>query len=241
MNPRASASSMLRAVISVALLGTALLGPFLNTARAWRAADDLDAGVVSVAMLTYGAERKSSICFSDSFLKLTARETEIKVDRSFRRVALDSEELFDHPFAVMTGEGAFEATDAEVANLRRYLTRGGFLLASAGCSNAAWGASMRRTLLRVFPDSGESELKQLPLDHPVFQTIYDITEFQSKQRERVVRIFGIEVDGRLCVVFSPEGLNDTANAGGGCCCCGGNEIRNAKYINANILAYALMK
>ncbi|MCA9307730.1 MAG: hypothetical protein KDA16_14465 [Phycisphaerales bacterium] len=28
---------------------------------------------------------------------------------------------------------------------------------------------------------------------------------------------------------------------GGCCCCGGNEIRNARYINANILAYALTK
>lgn len=66
-------------------------------------------------------------------------------------------------------------------------------------------------------------------------------EFESKQRQRTIRIEGIEIDGRLAVVFSPEGLNDTKNAGEGCCCCGGNEILNAKYVNANILAYALMR
>ncbi len=46
--------------------------------------------------------------------------------------------------------------------------------------------------------------------------------------------------GRLAAVFSPFGLNDTGNAGGGCCCCGGNELKNAKQINANIVAYALI-
>ena len=38
---------------------------------------------------------------------------------------------------------------------------------------------------------------------------------------------GLEIDGRIVLIYSPEGLNDTANAGGGCCCCGGNEIRNS--------------
>jgi len=49
----------------------------------------------------------------------------------------------------------------------------------------------------------------------------------------------LEADGALRIVFAPLGLNDTSNAGGGCCCCGGNEVRNAKLINANILVYAL--
>ena len=97
---------------------------------------------------------------------------------------------------------------------------------------------MKRTLERAFPNA---ELKELPLEHEVFQTVWDITEFQSKKRRREIHIYGIEIDNRLAVVFSPEGLNDTQNAGGGCCCCGGNEIRNARYINANILAYALTK
>ena len=34
---------------------------------------------------------------------------------------------------------------------------------------------------------------------------------------------GLEINGRLVMVYSKEGLNDVANAKG-CCCCGGNEI-----------------
>ena len=41
------------------------------------------------------------------------------------------------------------------------------------------------------------------------------------------------------LILSPDGLNDTANAGPSCCCCGGNEIKSAKEINVNLLAYAL--
>lgn len=194
-------------------------------------------GLVRVAMLKYGREQKTSVCFSNAFLRVLAHETSIRLDGAFETVPLDSEQLYNHPFAVMTGEGAFELDEAEIENLRRYLRQGGFLLASAGCSNPAWNESFKKVLTRVFPDVPEREL---PLTHPVFQTVYDIKEFQSKKVRTKVHIHGIELDGRLCVVHSPEGLNDTQNAGGGCCCCGGNEIRNAKFINANILAYALM-
>ena len=41
------------------------------------------------------------------------------------------------------------------------------------------------------------------------------------------------------MVFTSDGLNDTGNAGANCCCCGANEIRNAKQVNVNLLAYAL--
>jgi len=46
------------------------------------------------------------------------------------------------------------------------------------------------------------------------------------------------IAGRLGVVYSPDGLNDTGHTEG-CCCCGGNELRNAIEINVNVLAYAL--
>ncbi|MEQ8850657.1 MAG: DUF4159 domain-containing protein [Phycisphaerales bacterium] len=202
------------------------------------ASDESRPGTIEVGMLVYGGDDDSSVCFSGLFLRDVKYETEIEVASGFTPVRLDSEALFDHPFVIMSGEGAFELRAEEVENIRRYLNGGGFLLASAGCSNAPWNASMRRSLNRIFPDVAAEEL---PIDHEVFQTIYDITEFQSKRRSRTVRIYGIEVNDRLALVYSPEGLNDTRNAGNGCCCCGGNEVRNARYINANILAYALMK
>jgi hypothetical protein len=47
------------------------------------------------------------------------------------------------------------------------------------------------------------------------------------------------VNGRLVLVFSPSGLNDTDQAEEGCCCCGGEELIDAHMINANILVYVL--
>lgn len=193
-------------------------------------------GLVRVAMLEYGPG-STGRCFSTGFLRLAAFETGIKVEQDFTHVPLGSAGLFNHPFAIMTGEKSFELTSREVENLRDYLARGGLLLASAGCSDRAWDASMRRVIERVFP---EHELVELSLDHDVFHTVYDVKSLLTRQRSDA-RVWGVELDGRLALVYSPEGLNDTASAGGGCCCCGGNEVREAKYINANILAYALTR
>ncbi|MEC9372312.1 MAG: DUF4159 domain-containing protein, partial [Planctomycetota bacterium] len=106
---------------------------------------------IRVAMLTY-AEGVTGRCFSDDFLDLLEYETSISVANEFTSLPLHSESIFEHPFAVMTGEGTFHLRDDEIDLLRSYLARGGFILASAGCSNASWAASMRRTIERLFPD-----------------------------------------------------------------------------------------
>ena len=49
---------------------------------------------------------------------------------------------------------------------------------------------------------------------------------------------GLGIDGRIVLIYSAEGLNDTPNVKG-CCCCGGNEIKNCHEINANVFAYCL--
>jgi hypothetical protein len=49
----------------------------------------------------------------------------------------------------------------------------------------------------------------------------------------------VSVNGRLAILYSPEGLNNARNAKG-CCCCGGNELRNSREINVNALIYALV-
>lgn len=195
------------------------------------------AAVVQVANLVYGSG-KSSVCFASGYLELLARETDIKLERKPLSIELGSSDLFRFPFAVMTGEGAFSLTDRQVQRLRDYLQSGGFIMASAGCSSGPWNTSFRREFARAFPDA---RLVELNTEHEIFRMVFNVTNLQTKSQGRKVRLFGMELDGRLSMVYSPEGLNDTGNAGGGCCCCGGNEIRNAKYINANVLAYALLK
>ena len=90
--------------------------------------------VVQVANLIY-AGVKSSHCFSDHFLVTAEKDSSISTSRRFHAVKLSSQELFNFPLVIMTGEGTFELTDAERKNLRSYVERGGFLLSSAGCSS----------------------------------------------------------------------------------------------------------
>ena len=196
-------------------------------------------GRVEVAMLTYGSARITSVCFSDKFLELVRRQTSIRVHARFAKADLATDSIFDYPLLIMTGEGAFELTDDEVTRLRSFLSRGGILLASAGCSNERWNESMRRTLERVLP---ASEPVELGMDHPMFTSLYQVSSLEgSRYKGAPQALRGIEINGRIAVVYSPSGLNDTQNAEAGCCCCGGSEIRNARYINANILVYALTR
>jgi hypothetical protein len=135
----------------------------------------------------------------------------------------------------MTGEGRFELTEAQRLNLRNYLENGGFIIASSGCSNEEWQASFRAEMAKVF---AESPLKPLDLAHAVFHTVYDIQELRLKG-SRKAHLEGLEIDGRIGLIFSPDGLNDTGKAGPKCCCCGGNEVQNARQVNVNLLAYTL--
>jgi len=190
--------------------------------------------IVQVANLIY-AGVKSSHCFSDHFLVEAEKDSAISTSRRFHAVKLSSDEIYNFPLVIMTGEGTFSLLDSERENLRQFVERGGFLLASAGCSSQEWDRSLRAELAQVFP---EYPLETLGMDHPVFNTVYTITSLQAKHGEPKP-LEGITIDGRVGVIYSQDGLNDTAHTQG-CCCCGGNEITNCVQVNVNILAYSLV-
>jgi len=190
-------------------------------------------GIVQVANLVY-AGTKSSKCFSDHFLVKAEKESAISSSRRFHAAKLASDELFAFPLVIMTGEGDFTLPDKERENLRRFVERGGMLLASAGCSSTEWDRSFRREMAKIFPDN---KLTALGLDHAVFHTVYDIAELKAKHG-KPKPLEGVSINGRLGVIYSQDGLNDTEHSQG-CCCCGGNEITNCLDVNVNILAYAL--
>lgn len=192
-------------------------------------------GVVQCGNLIY-AGNKSSKCFSDAFLNTLQQKTTIVTERRFRAVKLDSKELFDHPFVVMTGEGEFRLLAKERENLTSYLKGGGFLLASAGCSSKEWDQAFHRELRTAMP---EAEIKPIPMDHPLFRTVFQIQKLDLAKSSGQASLEGIELNGKLVCVYSRHGLNDTHNTTG-CCCCGGNEIQNSQEINVNIVAYALL-
>jgi len=193
-------------------------------------------GTIYCANLIY-ADDKTSICFSDTFLGEVREETHIKTHPTFEDVRLDSTELFDYPFVVMTGEGQFTIRDEQLTNLKDYLDSGGFLLASAGCSSKPWNTSFAQVMRDAYPDT---ELIRLEADHPIYHSVYDVEKSRYKSGGPKLPVLdALQIDGRVVMVWSPDGLNDTANAGPECCCCGGNEVKSARKLNVNILAYAL--
>ena len=107
--------------------------------------------------------------------------------------------LTDHPYLYMNGHGNVHFTEAECAALRAYLLAGGFLHAD---DNYGMDESFRREIARVFPDE---ELVELPPDHPVFHSFYDLTEGIPKVHEhdgKPPQALAIIHDGRLVVFYS---------------------------------------
>ncbi len=101
-----------------------------------------------------------------------SNRTSAEVYPEARPFNLADKVLFKYPFLYFGGEGGFPALgDGEVANLRRYLTYGGFVLADAndGSSGDGFDASFRREMARVLPGS---PLTRLPPDHVLFKTYY---------------------------------------------------------------------
>ncbi len=196
---------------------------------------DLPGETVQCANLIYGSG-KTSVCFSAEFLRQLSRESNIKADSELHAIRLEASELYEFPFAVMTGEGGFQLTSAQRDAMRSYLTSGGFIIASAGCSNPSWAQSFRREIAAVFP---ELSLSRLDPSHPIFHCLYEIPRLDLGKSSGQAHLEGLEIDGKIVLVFSSDGLNDSGKVSDDCCCCGGNEVKNARLVNCNLLAYTL--
>jgi len=118
--------------------------------------------------------------------------------------------LFQYPFVFACGHGNIKLTATEVANLRRYLTTGGFLWVD---DDFGIDVSFRREMGRVFPDT---RLIELPFSHPIFHALYEFPEGLPKIHEHdggPPKAFGIVREGRLVVLYTydtdlGDGLED---------------------------------
>jgi hypothetical protein len=212
---------------SFILMACCLMAAPLVTARA-------DPPHLDCGNLIY-AGTKSSVCFADRFLADIERQTNLRVNPKFCPVRLDAEALYNYPFSVMSGNESFSLTDRERNQLRKYLQNGGFLLVSPGCSDTKWDQAFRREIKICFP---EQSLTQIPMSHPIFNVVNPIPRLTDK-KGRAVMLEGLQINGRLVLVYSTEGLNDVKNAKG-CCCCGGNEIASPALVNVNVFTYAVL-
>ena len=89
-------------------------------------------------------------------------------------VPLTDESLYQCPWAILEDAGSAGLTDEEVAALRTYLLKGGFVWVDDFWGPWAWDNWMTE-LARVLPPS-EYPIREVSLDHPIFKTMFDVKE-----------------------------------------------------------------
>ncbi|MEO8306457.1 MAG: DUF4159 domain-containing protein [Pseudomonadota bacterium] len=133
------------------------------------------------------------------FVQNLIRLTRINAGESVT-LRLTDPQLFDYPWLYATQVGYWDLGDEEIAQLREYLLRGGFLMA-----DDFWGEGERQvfeaTMARLFPDR---PIVEIPVGDPVLHVVFSIDEF--------TQIPGLRHLGRLDQLPEPHwrGIYDDA-------------------------------
>ena len=109
--------------------------------------------------------------FPDALGRLTTTHTN---KDAFQLVDIDSKELFEYPFIYMSEPGFLDLQPADIANLKEYFARGGFLLMDDFRGNAfdmsQW-ENMVSEMKKVFP---KRRIEELTPKHQVFHSFFDL-------------------------------------------------------------------
>ena len=116
-------------------------------------------------------------------------------------IEIGSPELFNFPFAHLTGHGNIIFSESEAINLRAYLEGGGFLHVD---DNYGLDEYIRREMKKVFPDK---DFVELPPNHAIFHQKYDFNEGVPKIHEhdnKPPQAFGLFIEDRMVCLYTFE-------------------------------------
>lgn len=171
--------------------------------------------------------------------------TSVQVSPEPKVLKLTDEALFSYPFLFMAGHLGLVLSETEVERLRSHLTKGGFLLATACCGSPSFAGSFEREMKKVFPSQ---KLAVIPREHLIYRSLYPLTTIHCLSGELGTAnpyygptpLKGIEIDGRLVVVFCPPALTCGWASSGKCTAgCGRVAPDDARKLAANVVVYSL--
>jgi hypothetical protein len=136
-----------------------------------------------------------------NFYEALERTTKIHLDGPPLVLTLKDTQIFDYPVLYLCEPGYWGVDEEDVANLREYLQRGGFILFDDFRGEREWG-HFYDVMKQVLPDR---EPVEIPPDHPVWTIYYDIDPVEapsnvsggafSKYDDRYLAFF--DDDGRM--------------------------------------------
>ena len=123
---------------------------------------------VSIALLKYngGGDWYANPTSLTNLIRFCNKNLNTTLKSDYATVEVGSSDLFNYPFVHLTGHGNVVFSDKETANLRNYLTGGGFLHID---DNYGLDPFIRREMQKVFPDIKPVEL---PATHPIYNQTY---------------------------------------------------------------------
>ncbi len=135
----------------------------------------------------------------------TAKRTSIETSPVVKPLGLADPDLFRYPFAVLSSDQAVPApADNEIAELRRYLSYGGFLLVddASATRGGAFEQSARQLVSRIVPGA---QLARVPREHVLYKSFY-LLDGPSGRTASSPDLEGLEMGGRLAVLYSGNDL-----------------------------------
>jgi hypothetical protein len=218
-----------------ALRSTALALTLLTSPAFAQSADDKQATFFMGRVKYSSNDGNDCGGVGQDLMRLVSRASTLKIQEE-RRIRLTDTELFDTPFLFMNGHNDFVLTDAEIANLRKYLGHGGFFFASGCCTNPNFPKAWRREFGRIFPNE---LVKPIPYDHLIYRSFYKIDHVRCLNEARDIQLEGLFHQGNLVAVMCEDGLCCSFSANNSCNEGKGVSPEDGQKLTLNIAVYAL--
>ncbi|MCB9687156.1 MAG: DUF4159 domain-containing protein [Alphaproteobacteria bacterium] len=168
--------------------------------------------------------------------------TSVECEPRAVRVRPDDPALFEHPFAVLLGDGRFQIDDAGAEQLERYLSYGGFLLIDdCAAGDGPFDSSVRALIDRLFPTR---PLNPLPSDHSLYRSFF-LLKRPLGRVDRYAVAEGVTFDNMTPLVYVRNDLSGALDRGDdgrpahSCVPGGEGQRREAIKLGINLVLYAL--
>jgi hypothetical protein len=168
-------------------------------------------------------------------MKLVSRASTLKIQEE-RKVRLGDADLYETPFIFMNGHNDFVLSPAEIENVKKYLSHGGFIFASGCCTNPNFPAAWRREFGRIFANEA---VRPIPYEHLIYRSFYKISRVRCLNENRNIQLEGLFYEGNLVAVMCEDGLCCAFSASNRCNEGKGVSPDDGQKLALNIAVYAL--
>ncbi len=177
--------------------------------------DPIEQGFLEIAKLRHDGGWDTAPLALRNLLNALDRQVGAVATRKQKDFLASDVAILNYPLLYMHGRQPFSLGEPERRQLREYLQNGGVLFADACCGAEPFDRAFREEMRKLFPDL---QLRRIPVEHELFTARHGFDVRQVRRRLPDVRganqpldatvqrgapdLEGIEIDGRLTVIYS---------------------------------------